>query len=103
MCVAVPREVTRVWDDRAEVLVDGQPREVVCAGLPGLQTGDFVLLHADAAIERLSPVEARETLDFLAAMEAMLDDPESAADLFAFTQPAAEPDTSRDEEEAASV
>ena len=97
MCVAVPREVTRVWDDRAEVLVDGQPREVVCAGLPGLQPGDFVLLHADAAIERLSPAEARETLEFLAAMEAMLDDRESTADLFGFTRPAAEPDPSRNE------
>lgn len=81
MCVAVPREVIRVWDDRAEVLVDGRPREVVRAGLPNLQPGDFVLLHADAAIERLSADEARETLDFLAAMEALLDDPKSLADL----------------------
>ncbi len=92
MCVAVPREVVRVWDDRAEVLVDGQPREVVCAGLPGLQPGEFVLLHADAAIERLSAAEAHETLDFLAAMEAMLDDPESAADLFAFAPSTPESD-----------
>ena len=91
MCVAVPREVIRVWGDRAEVLVDGRPREVVCAGLPGLQPGDFVLLHADAAIERLSPTEARETLDFIAAMDAMFDDPESTMNLFAFAQPGAEP------------
>ncbi len=84
MCVAVPREVLRVWDDRAEVLVDGQPREVVCAGLSGLEPGDYVLLHADAAIERLSAAEARETLDFLAAMEAMFDDPDAVADLLAF-------------------
>ena len=81
MCVAVPREVLRVWGDRAEVLVDGQPREVVCAGLTGLQPGDFVLLHADAAIERLTAAEAQETLDVLAAMEAMLDDPDAVTDL----------------------
>lgn len=84
MCVTVPREVIRVWADRAEVLVDGQPREVVCAGLPGLVPGDFVLLHADAAIERLSAAEARETLDFLAAMEALLDDPEAVDALLGF-------------------
>ena len=82
MCVTVPREVVRVWDDRAEVLVDGLPREVVCAGLSGLKAGDFVLLHADAAIERLSAAEARETLDFLAALEAMLDDPALLTELF---------------------
>lgn len=87
MCVMVPREVVRVWDDRAEVLVDGEPREVVCVGLAGLQPGDFVLLHADAAIERLTPAEARETLDFLAAMEAALDDPDTASGLFAFARP----------------
>jgi len=84
MCVTVPREVVRVWDDRAEVLVDGRVREVVCAGLPGLVVGDFVLLHADAAIERLTAAEAQETLDFLAAMEAMLDDPDSVDALFGF-------------------
>lgn len=87
MCVAIPREVVRVWDDRAEVLVDGKPHEVVRAGLADLQPGDFVLLHADAAIERLTAAEARETLDFLAAMDAMFNDPEGA-DLFAFTSPA---------------
>lgn len=96
MCVAVPREVVRVWDDRAEVLVDGQPREVVCAGLPGLQPGEFVLLHANAAIERLSAAEARATLDFIAAMDAMFDDPDTV-DLFAAIQPATAPDTMRDE------
>ncbi len=102
MCVAVPREVVRVWDDRAEVLVDGQPREVVCASLPDLQPGDFVLLHADAAIERLSPAEARETLEFIAAMDAMFDDPDST-DLFAAMQPASAPATTQGKEVAADV
>ena len=74
----------RVWDDRAEVLVDGRPREVTCAGLAGLQPGDYVLLHADAAIERLTAAEARETLAFLAALEATLDDPGALDDLLAF-------------------
>lgn len=77
MCVTVPRQVTRVWDDRAEVLVDGRAREVVCAGLTGLRPGEYVLLHADAAIQRLTAAEAQETLDFLAAMEALLDDPDA--------------------------
>lgn len=84
MCVTIPREVVRVWGDRAEVLVDGRPREVVCAGLAGLQPGDFVLLHADAAIERLTAAEARETLAFLAAMEAVFENPDAVDDLLAF-------------------
>ena len=84
MCVTIPREVVRVWDDRAEVLVDGRPREVVCAGLVGLQPGDYVLLHADAAIERLTVAEAQETLAFLAAMEAMFENPDAVDELLAF-------------------
>ncbi len=81
MCVTIPREVLRVWDDRAEVLIDGRPREVVCAGLAGLQPGDYVLVHADAAIERLSAAEARETLAFLAALETALENPDAVDDL----------------------
>lgn len=87
MCVTIPREVLRAWGDRAEVLVDGRPREVACVGLSGLQAGDYVLVHADAAIERLSAAEARETLDFLAALEAALDDPDAADSLLAFAPP----------------
>ncbi len=84
MCVTIPRQVVRVWADRAEVLIDGVSREVVCAGLDGLAPGDYVLLHADAAIQRLTPDEARETLDFLAAMDALMDDPDGVDTLLAF-------------------
>ncbi len=87
MCVTIPRQVTRVWADRAEVLIDGRAREVACVGLIGLQPGDYVLMHADAAIERLSAAEAQQTLDFLAAMEAILDDPDATDDLLAFAPP----------------
>ena len=84
MCVTIPREVLRVWDDRAEVLIDGRPREVVSAGLAGLHPGDYVLVHADAAIQRLSAAEARETLAFLAALEAALENPDAVDDLLTF-------------------
>ena len=77
------------------------PREVVCVGLAGLQPGDFVLLHADAAIERLSPAEARETLDFIAAMDAMFDDPDSAVDLLAFGRSATPAASMQDEGDVA--
>lgn len=87
MCVTIPREVVRVQGDRAEVLVDGRAREVLCTGLAGLRPGDYVLLHADAAIERLSAAEAREALDFLAALDAALDDPAALDDLLASVPP----------------
>ena len=88
MCVTIPRQVVRVWDDRAEVLIDGRPREVVCAGLAGLRPGDYVLVHANAAIERLSAAEAREALDFLALLEAALEDPDAVDDLLRPSPPA---------------
>lgn len=88
MCVAIPRQVLSVSGDRAEVLIDGRPRVVTRAVLPDLRPGDYVLVHADAAIERLSADEARETLAFLSALAGLLDDPEAADDLLAFVPPA---------------
>lgn len=88
MCVTIPREVVRVRGDRAEVLVDGRVREVLCAGLGDLRPGDYVLLHADAAIERLGAAEAREALAFLAALDAALDDPDALDGLLAAIPPA---------------
>lgn len=74
MCVSVPREVLRVWKDRAEVRLAGGVRTVVTVALPDLAPGDYVLLHADAAVERLTPAEAQETLALFEEIAALFDD-----------------------------
>jgi len=64
MCLGVPAEVLRVEaDGRAEVSIGGAVREARVDLVPGVETGDYVLLHAGFAIQRLDAEAAQEVLD----------------------------------------
>jgi hydrogenase expression/formation protein HypC len=71
MCLAIPG---RVLDPGAAPLHLGRVafgdvvKEASLALVPGVQAGDYVLVHAGAAIQRLDPAAARETLDLLAEL-----------------------------------
>lgn len=80
MCMSIPRRVIAVSEGRAEVLVEGRVASVACLAMPDLTVGDYVLLHADAAIERLGPAEAHQALALFADIAALMDDP-AAVDL----------------------
>lgn len=62
MCLAVPMKVTQLNGPKAFVEQGGISREVRVDLLPGVKVGDYVLVHAGIAIERLDPEEAEETL-----------------------------------------
>ena len=64
MCLAVPLEVTEIEDHgtRGKVLMGGSPYQVGFALLDDVKVGDYVLVHAGMAIQKLSPDEAQETL-----------------------------------------
>lgn len=69
MCVAVPMKIIRILPDKqAVVSFEGVERRVSLRLLEGCQEGDFVLLHAGYAIERLSPEAAEENIRSFAAM-----------------------------------
>ena len=55
-------------DQRAVVRCEGVERTVSVRLLDGCAVGDFVLLHAGYAIERLSPKAAAENIRSFAAM-----------------------------------
>ncbi len=62
MCLAVPAKVLRVDGDKAKVdFGEGVLREVDVT-LVDAKVGDYVLVHAGYAIQKLSPEEAMETL-----------------------------------------
>jgi hydrogenase expression/formation protein HypC len=65
MCLAVPRRVLRIDGDRAEVDWDGEPLWAAAAGVPDLQPGEYVLVHAGQVLERISADEATEILALL--------------------------------------
>jgi hydrogenase expression/formation protein HypC len=62
MCLGVPARVMEVSETCATVEVGGARREISIMLLDGVAVGDWVILHAGFAIEKLSPEEAEKTL-----------------------------------------
>ena len=67
MCLAVPMQVKTIREGLAVCEIDGVQREASLMMIDGVQIGDYVLIHAGFAIERIDEAEARLTLDVLRA------------------------------------
>jgi hydrogenase expression/formation protein HypC len=62
MCLAIPMKVVEINGNTAKVEQEGVSKAARIDFLEGLQIGDYVLIHAGIAIERLDPEDAEETL-----------------------------------------
>ncbi len=71
MCLAIPAKVIAIEDDMAVVELGGVTRRASLMLVPETKVGDYVLLHAGFAIQRLDEKEAQETLRLFAEMAAM--------------------------------
>ena len=67
MCLGVPMQVKTISDDLAVCEIDGVQREASLMMLDGVQVGDYVLIHAGFAIEKIDEAEAQLTLEALRA------------------------------------
>ena len=65
MCLGVPMQVKSIENDMALCEIDGVQREASLMMVDGVEVGDFVLIHAGFAIERIDEDEAQLTLDAL--------------------------------------
>lgn len=65
MCLAVPMRVLEISGEMGRVEAGGISREICLVLLQEVEIGDFVLVHAGFAIERLDQSEARATLKLL--------------------------------------
>lgn len=65
MCLALPMKIVKVSGDFAQVESGRLLRRVNIAMLKSVKPGDYVLVHAGFAIEKLDPQKAKETLKFL--------------------------------------
>lgn len=63
MCWAIPVQIDAIEEDMARVELSGTTREVGLQLLDNPQTGDWVLVHAGFAIQKLDEEEARERLE----------------------------------------
>jgi len=62
MCLGVPMQVKQIEGDVARCEIDGVKRDASLMMLEDVEVGDFVLIHAGFAIEKLDPAQAEETL-----------------------------------------
>lgn len=74
MCLAVPGLVESIDEDYAEVDFGGVRKRVCITLLPGLKTGEYVIVHTGYAIERLDTEEAEKRIALWEEMAQMSED-----------------------------
>ncbi len=62
MCLAIPMQVKEIAQDTAICEIDGVLRNASLMMLDSVEVGDYVLIHAGFAIEKLDLEEAEKTL-----------------------------------------
>src|SRR4051794_8006878 len=72
MCQAIPRPVLEVTTERARVVVDNEEKWVDRRAVPELAVGDYVVVYAGAALEKMPEDEALEMFRFYEEFESML-------------------------------
>lgn len=73
MCIALPMKVLEILPERrAVVSFDGVERRISLRLLEDCQVGDYVLIHAGYAIERISQADAAENERILKELKAGL-------------------------------
>ncbi len=60
MCLAFPGRILNIKGDQATADFDGIEKEVNISLVKGAKVGDFVMVHAGFAIQRMNKLEAEE-------------------------------------------
>ncbi len=71
MCLAIPAKVVEIEGNMATIEIGGVSRQASLMLVPETEIGDYVLVHAGFAIQRLDEEEAMETLRLLAEIAVM--------------------------------
>jgi len=65
MCLAIPMKIERIEGDRALVSAGNVKRMAGINFLSNPKIGEYVIVHAGFAIEKIDPKKAEETLEIL--------------------------------------
>ncbi len=65
MCLAIPSKIDSIENNMAVIDVDGVKRECSMLLLEDAKVGEYVIVHAGFAIQKIDEVAAMETLSFL--------------------------------------
>jgi len=65
MCLGIPMKVIKINDGLGVVEIGGVKREISLQLVEDIRIGDYVIIHAGFAIQKLNEEEAEETLSLL--------------------------------------
>ena len=65
MCLAIPSKIVKIDNQMATIDVDGVRRETSLLLLEDPQVGEYVIVHAGFAIQKIDEVAALDTLKLL--------------------------------------
>ncbi|MGQ4834013.1 MAG: HypC/HybG/HupF family hydrogenase formation chaperone [Candidatus Asgardarchaeia archaeon] len=69
MCLGIPGKVIEIKGNIAVVDFGGVKKEAIISLLEDVKVGEYVIVHAGYAIEKLRPEEAEETLKLFREIE----------------------------------
>lgn len=73
MCLAIPSKIVEINDNMAVIDVDGVRREASLLMLEDPQVGEYVIVHAGFAIQKIDEEAALESLKLLREVAAHWD------------------------------
>ena len=82
MCLAIPSKIVAINNNMGKIDVAGVQREASLLLLEDPQVGDWVIVHAGFAIQKIDEATAQESLRYLREAAQLLvedDDPDAAA------------------------
>ncbi|MGA9178388.1 MAG: HypC/HybG/HupF family hydrogenase formation chaperone [Desulfobacterales bacterium] len=65
MCLAIPSKIVKIEDNVATIDVDGVQREASLLLIENPEVGDYVIVHAGFAINKINEEDALESLKLL--------------------------------------
>lgn len=68
MCLAIPAKVIAISGDMVTAELEGTQVEACIALLPEVQIGDYIIVHAGYALQRMDESEAVINLNYLRQM-----------------------------------
>lgn len=74
MCLAIPSKIVEINDGMAVIDVDGVRRDASLLLLDDAAVGDYVIVHAGFAIQKIDEAAAQESLDLLREAASLMEE-----------------------------
>ncbi len=69
MCLAIPMKITELHEKTAVGEADGARKEIRIDFIPDLTIGEYVMVHAGFALQKVTESDARETAQLMRELQ----------------------------------